>query len=463
MQCDVDQMTIDVLPDDALLEIFVFYVHGNRSTSAWHTLIHVCPRWRNIVFGSPYRLKLQLECTPRKPLKKTLEVWPPLPMVIKGKYYSKSSGDNIVAMLKHNDRVSEIDLRVLSSSLSENVMTVMQESFPMLSNLKLCFADKISSAILADPELFLGGSAPSLQSLTLEGVPFPSLPALLLTATNLVHLTLSNIPHSGHFSPISIATCLSTLAGLETLLLEFESPRSRPDREYLPRSGGCSVLPALTSFLFKGDFEYLENLVARIDAPQLADLHITFNKPTFDTPELAQFIERTPTFKTHDEAHVEFYDSCVGVILPQANSHRLHLRVLCRHSDWQLESLAQLCTSSLPRALILKVERLYIFHSPFGLRWQDDIRRLEFLQSFTRVKDLYLSWGFVSHIAPALQDLVGNIVTLPALQSLFWEGLNPSGPVKEALDKLTDARQRFNHPIAVSHWDRAGYAVGGRR
>ena len=41
----------------------------------------------------------------------------------------------------------------------------------------------------------------------------------------------------------------------------------------------------------------------------------------------------------------------------------------------------------------------------------------------------------------------------------FLGGAQPSGPVKEALDELTDTRQR---PIGVSHWDRAGYVVGGR-
>jgi hypothetical protein len=165
----------------------------------------------------------------------------------------------------------------------------------------------------------------------LEGIPFPGLPALLLTATHLVHLTLSDIPHSGYFSPISIATCLSTLAGLKTLLLQFESPLSCPYTDWhlhLPRTR--SVLPSLTSCSFKGICEYLEDLVARIDAPRLADFHITFfNQFTFDTPEPAQFIERTPTFKQHDEACVEFYDSCASVTLPQANSHRLHLRVSC--------------------------------------------------------------------------------------------------------------------------------------
>lgn len=465
--CDVDQMTVDFLSDDALLDIFDFYLNGSRSINEWHTLIHVCPRWRNIVINSPRRLKLQLECIPRKPLKKTLEVWPSvLPMVINGEYYSKSRADNIVGMLEHNDRVCEINLRVLSSSLLESIMTAMQEPFPKLTSLRLCFADKTTSPVLSDPDSFMGGSAPSLQSLVLEGIPFPGLPALLLIASNLAHLTISNIPHYGYFAPISIVTCLSTLTRLETLLLEFESPQSRPDsdwRRHLPRTR--SELPALRSFVFKGVCEYLEDFVARIDAPRLADFHTTFfNELTFDTPKLAQFIERTSVFKQHDEAYMEFYDSCVSVTLPQENSHRLHLRVSCRPLDWQVGSLAQVCTSSFPRSLILMVERLYILAGSIGLHWQDDIDKsqwLEFLQPFTCVKDLYLSWKFVPHIALTLQELFGEAATevLPSLQSIFWEGLSPSGPVKEALDKLTDVRQR---PIAVSYWDRAGHVVGGR-
>ena len=460
---------MDDLPGDALLDIFAFYVDGSKSISEWHTLIHVCSRWRNIVFGSQRRLKLQLECIPRKPLKKTLEVWPPLPMVINGEYYSESSADNIIAMLKHNNRVCEINLRVLSTRLSERIMTAMQEQFQMLKSLRLCFANKTTSAVPADPDSFLGGSAPNLQSLSLEGIPFPGLPSLLLTATHLVHLNLSNIPHSGYFLPISIVACLSTLTGLESLRLEFESPRYRPDQDWrlhFPRTR--SILPALTSLMFKGTSEYLEDLVARINAPQLADFNLTFfNRLTFYTPELAQFIERTPAFRERDEACVEFYDSCVSVTLPQANSHRLHLRVLCRPSDWQLGSLAQVCTSSFPQDLICMVERLYILDGSFGLHWQDDIDRSQwrnFLLPFVGVKDLYLSWKFVPHIAPALQELVGESVTevLPALHSIFWEGLDPSGPVKVALDKLSDARQPPNHRIAVSHWDRAGHVVGGR-
>ena len=48
------QVTAGTLPDDALLEIFDFYVHrGKPFFERWYTLLHVCRRWRPIVFASP--------------------------------------------------------------------------------------------------------------------------------------------------------------------------------------------------------------------------------------------------------------------------------------------------------------------------------------------------------------------------------------------------------------------------
>ena len=90
--CDVGRVTIDVLPDVALLEIFDCYVtqareeesHDERrlQVQAWHTLVHVCRKWRTIVLESPVRLDLRLFCKVTTPVKETLAVWPPLPIVI---------------------------------------------------------------------------------------------------------------------------------------------------------------------------------------------------------------------------------------------------------------------------------------------------------------------------------------------------------------------------------------------
>ena len=73
---------------------------------------------------------------------------------------------------------------------------------------------------------FLGGSAPGLQTLWLDGIPFPELPMLLLTATHLNTLDLRNIPYSGYISPEAMVAALSVLTRLKSLQIGFEYPQS---------------------------------------------------------------------------------------------------------------------------------------------------------------------------------------------------------------------------------------------
>src|SRR5579863_7048677 len=80
--CDVGYVTIDELPEDVLLEIFSFYVDEATRTEDWHTLVHVCRRWRDVVISSPRRLDLRLLCTTRRPVRARLDVWPAFPIVI---------------------------------------------------------------------------------------------------------------------------------------------------------------------------------------------------------------------------------------------------------------------------------------------------------------------------------------------------------------------------------------------
>jgi hypothetical protein len=102
--CEVALVTIDVLPDLALLEVFDFYVDGEYMDSeTWQTLVQVCRKWRNIVFGSPRRLKLRLFCSGTL-WRRKLDVWPPLPIVVRSD--GPGSVDDIVAALEHNDRIS---------------------------------------------------------------------------------------------------------------------------------------------------------------------------------------------------------------------------------------------------------------------------------------------------------------------------------------------------------------------
>ena len=451
-----------MLPDDVLLEMFDFYLGedpGIDELEEWHILVHVCRKWRIVIFESPRRLNLQLHCGTRNPVRQMLDVWPVLPIVI-WDWRPTRAVDNIIAALEHNDRVYQIDLGGVPGLLLEKVLEGMQEPFLALTSLQLWSKDDDEAPVISDS--FLGRSAPRLQYLDLNCLPYLGLPKLLMSATHLVTLHLLDIPHSGYISPKAILTALPALAELETFDLRFQSPRSRPDRESRrPPTPTRSVLPTLKYFKFRGVSEYLEDLVARIDAPLLDCLHITFfHQLIFDTPQLTQFIRRTPHYGPQDEARVTFFNSAVVFTLPEIFDRELELGISCRQSDWQLSSLAQLCSLSFPRALMSSLERLYACEGQHSqLRWQADVENsqwLEFLQPFTAVKELYLSRQFAPCIAPVLKELVGARVSevLPALQSLFLEELHPSGPAQEAIEKFVAVRQLSSHPVSVSHWDR---------
>jgi hypothetical protein len=223
----------------------------------------------------------------------------------------------------------------------------------------------ILSLAPALPDEFLGGSAPRLQYLRLNSISFPALPELLLSATDLVHLDLCKI---GYISPESIVTGLAGLTNLKTLSISFESPLSLPDQKRRrPPLPTRTVLPALTQFVFCGVSEYLEDLVARIDAPLLDSIRITFFlQIIFDTPQLAQFMRRATRFRTLNEARISFDNSgCQVVSLPQTRSREAKstLRISCRKLDWQLSSLEQFYTSFFPS--IHMMEHLYIYGPPF--------------------------------------------------------------------------------------------------
>ena len=448
---DVGRVTVDMLPDDVLLELFNFYVNKAGRIEKWHTLVHVCRRWRNVVFGSTRRLGLQLFCTAGKPVRETLDVWPPLPIIIRHGCYQTLDMDNIVAALKHTDRVCEIRLWPVPSLQWENVLVAMEQPFPELTDLRFQSEDETASIV---PDSFLGGFAPRLRSLRFERIPFPGLPNLLSSATGLVKISLQKIPHSGYISPEAMVTCLSTLASLAELELSFMSPPSRPNRESRrPPPFTRSVLPALRQFGFVGVSEYLEDLVARIDSPLLDSLQIKFfHQLIFDTPQLTRFISRTPELNARNEARMVISNSGASVLVPGVVGKGLRLEISCRPSDWQLSSLAQVCNSSFPRALISSLEHLYISDDEYSrLFWQDDIESsqwLELLQPFTAVKNLHLSREFTPRVVPALQVLVRERMTevLPALQCLCLEEDHPSGPIQEAITQFLTERALLSTP-----------------
>ena len=423
----------------------------------WMTLVHVCRHWRSLVFQSPRLLNLRLVCTPKTPLS---DIWPPLPLIILDTPDDGTSGlNNIVSALEHNDRVSQIRLDRSSFSALGFVanLAALQKPFLELTHLKLGNFNEESvddGPIL--PDSFLGGSAPRLRSLVLIRIPFPALPNLLLSATHLVELDLRDIPPSGYIPPEVMATNLSALTSLEKLYFHCRFPRPRTS---LPLPLTRSILPSLTKVGFDGPSEYLEEILARIDAPRLNNLSIIFfNQFIFDTPEVFQFISRQPKLRAPKKGLIMFGHGFIAVkFLSQASEYgALAVDIFCRALGlWRFLSIEKVYTPSLPPLSAL--EDLYIHEEgPCRLDDVENMVWLQLLHTFVAVKNLYLNEAFVPRLAPALQELVGGRTTevLPALENILLKGFQPSGPLHEGIEKFVEARRLTSHSVAVSRWDK---------
>jgi len=466
-------VTIEMLSDDVLLGIFDFYVVQANRIEKWFTLVHVCQRWRTLVLASPHRLNLRLHCTnnfKKRPAMAMLDYFPTLPIVISGygifdfsqSRVTMEGTDNIMAALEHRSRIRQITLMNPLDFVLDRFIAMMRESFPALTELELELNDRYTIIPL---DSFSG--APHLRSLRLYGVRFPALSNLLVTANNLVNLHLCMIPSSGFISPQEMVSCLSSFTRLEDFRIGFQSsePFTDPDdddhyeaSQHLPLTR--VDLPCLIRLWFGGNSDYLEDFVARINAPLLYVFEIEFANVDFDISPLTEFIDRVKSFKIFDQAEVDFYDESVNVQLSLQNERVERTTLMLKiepESVGQLSDLDQLLSSALhplstPERLEINVD------VNFPILWHDALEGthwLEFLYPFTAVKNLYISYEFATLIASALQNLrrENAIELLPALQNLFVKELRSSEEVQKSIGSFVATRQLSGHPVAVHRWN----------
>ncbi|KAH9174789.1 hypothetical protein EDB89DRAFT_2241552 [Lactarius sanguifluus] len=455
--------TISMLPDNVLLQIFDFCRRSSRffddldKVWKWNFLVHVCQRWRQVIFGSQHRLNLRISCTPGTPVRKNIGIWPAFPIIVRyvewGRSVLPNDEDNVVAALEHPDRVSYLWLIVTGSQLEKMAM-VMQEPFPVLESLYIRSGGGNAPVL---PAKFLGGSAPRLQYIDLYGIPFPTLPTLLLSAGDLVSLRLFNIPPTGYIIPKAMVACLAVLPRLESMVVGFQSAISRPNR-ISPPPATRTVLPSLTSFEFQGASEYLEDLAAQIDSPQLDRIKINyFNQVVdFQVAQLSEFIGRSvgPKLALLRHAQVAFSRSRVFFEMGSRELHTISGRgpvltsvlcILCQGIDWQVSHIAQVL-SHVSVALSNVVHLELADFRPEALESTDDVEWRHLLHQFSTVQTLHVYPELAGHVALALEEITGEMTT-DVLQSL--DLLYLVGQPTSSVDKFVTARQLSGRPLTV--------------
>lgn len=109
-----------------------------------------------------------------------------------------------------------------------------------------------------------------------------------------------------------LVTGLAAALKLRTLSISLEAPtpRLRPKPLHTIRT----LLPSLTSFLFVGDSDYLEDLAARIECPRLNNIYIEYDVPRDDlqVSQLLQLISRSEDSRLNKFEWVEIHSSSAG-------------------------------------------------------------------------------------------------------------------------------------------------------
>ena len=412
---------------------------------AWQTLVHVCQRWRDIIYGSPCYLDLHIHCSQETPFRKNLNRWPELPLTLDYAIASHDDDGDVVAALEHSDRVHRVILFLTCPDFEmvHKVVEAMQVPFPALTHLDLAGPEDGDDEFFL-PEKFLGGSTPCLQHLRLEDISFPTLPKLLLSARSLVFLELESATpptYFGYISPEAMVEALTGLTKLQTLRIKFRFPenppgsseqlekRRRPDLSMLP-----ILFPSLNELVLRGSSWYLEDLVAQIDAPYVEDINIEYLGPKVEECQLSRFIGRMPNLKFSQfrRAQLSFafaiwYNSAkVELDRPKGECLSARFSLSMRPMDRAIHYLVPCMTrvlGQLGASMVSDVGQLSV--NAIGEQYVEEYRMdntqwIPLFHLFPAVGALHVTGDVAGHITSALQDIAEESVTevLPALQSL---------------------------------------------
>jgi len=236
--------------------------------------------------------------------------------------------------------------------------------------------------------------------------------------------------------------------------MNFQSATPHPDRIH-PPPVTRSVLPALTSFEFRGTSEYLEDLIGRIDGPQRDLIAITYLNRLVDiqVAQLSKFIDRSvvPENTLFGYAGVCFSSRWVSFNIyhhgnhPGGQWHPATTIISCEGIDWQVSHIAHVLSQI--SATLSNVVHLWLEENAARqLRGTDDVEWLDLLSQFSTVQTLYVSPDLAGHVALALEGNTGETVAevLPSLDLICLVGQPAS-----SVEKFVAARRLSGRPVTV--------------
>ncbi len=472
------KLTINNLPNELLIEMFDFYLLRWQDVNhlwetgyqlEWFNLLHVCRKWRAVLFASSSRLGLSFVLTPKRGGNiKTIisRHFPPLPIVINYNYQRRltTTGmtkdmSRLLCALKLPDRIRGIDLYASSTNGElAKFFKAMKCPFPALESLAIRNKDdqvlKIPAAFLKGTNLHL-----RLRSLKLRSICLTSISQLLSSATALTNLSLTI--RTDHRQPPDMLLLLAQLQGLPLLRrlnLKISCSTEQPTepKERFP-------LEKLTSFHYHGCTAALNTLTMGFVAPSLQDIDISLDERSQTLPPPASHL---PKFINDIRKHYrvvqmilerDFFNfwllapsKCIG-----HNPPRFKLRSF-RYSNSNIQDWMMQISDEFS-AVLSTMEELSVISHCYGDKSEEVIPWCMFLEQFPCVKEFRLQGMNNLRIANALHQSDGgpNLAVLPALERLIisfqHDSYSSEWPSKLAVfQPFVSARQQAGRPVKVS-------------
>jgi hypothetical protein len=377
---------------------------------------------------------------------------PPLPIII---YYGnpepfdeKGNVEGIRLALQHRERVCRINLHLPFPSLRE-VFESMDGPFPALETLELyCSSRENKNARL--PPTF---EAPNLRHLQLSDFTFAPLqtnpPTAAICPQSLITFSLGAASSTEDWSPVLLAECLEAIPQIRCLQIGYLFPArgfrgvSKANEE-VP----TFLLSDLEELQFQGDSDYFEDLAARITAPSLKKLFITFinsyNHPSFE--KLKRLIDESKNLR-FKFARVKFKDDIFSIVMDHSElwtGRGAFELIFDMHSSWHTldrnnDAVSKICDAldhMLPQVQSLLLDHVQAQGTRESSKWDTGPERKRvvmwhgLLRRFENVETLRVANRLVDELdrslKPGARDKgsVGSL--LPQLKTIVWYDPNPS-------------------------------------
>ncbi|KAH9978405.1 hypothetical protein BJV74DRAFT_953400 [Russula compacta] len=488
-------LTIDNIPDEVLLDIFDSYrQHFTNDQSVWNKkhkwfkLMHVCRRWRCIIFASSTRLDLCLFVSNSNPGNiKTIfsPHLPPLPVAIDYDCLPADTDSHMkpkkfgwmLAALKRCNHVRGITFSGSTFDF-DTLFEATKRPFPILEDLDLCYFDR-RIAELKLPATFLKGSAPHLRRLKLHRISLTSISSSLLSsATMLTELCLriyAPYPTTLLLAHLQDMHCLRHLE-LKLRIWKMSSSINGPMPPTNPED--TFLLSKLTSFHYEGPILFLGALVAGFTAPFLRDVHFIFDDDDDDDDDKVPILH-LPRFldgveKLYPSVRMISEGDYFRISLLSHSESMNHSTPSFRFSSpCSPESIMRM-SAALSAKLATVEELLMVFIGDSYEIWDDDVSLLGFLRHFRSVKVLRVEHEDINLLAIAriLQPDDDSVLDLlPMLEEIeirvMWDILSEtpsqSQPVvftelaMAAFRPFLAARQEAGRPVKISGCLRAPF------